>query len=165
MLRWIQKTSFPKPQQWQSRAEILKAHLDGLTPIELHRARPDYYWLRFGYEAWKRNHACKAGFNPDEPRAPAGNPDGGQWTVGGAGFSPGGAGITPRHSNSPARRPAPYQMAARGKQSAAYCWNQMQIDMLYCATRPAPINAACRAQAMERYAACLTGKPLPPLPF
>ena len=22
----------------------------------------------------------KAGFNPDEPRVPAGNPDGGQWT-------------------------------------------------------------------------------------
>jgi hypothetical protein len=26
----------------------------------------------------------KAGFNPDEPRVPAGNPDGGQWTSGAA---------------------------------------------------------------------------------
>jgi hypothetical protein len=27
----------------------------------------------------------KAGFNPDQPRVPAGNPDGGQWTSGGGG--------------------------------------------------------------------------------
>jgi hypothetical protein len=32
--------------------------------------------LRF--EQWRR----KAGFNPDQPRVPAGNPDGGQWTNG-----------------------------------------------------------------------------------
>lgn len=54
----------------------------------------------------------------------------------------------------------------RSRQSAAYCWNQMQIDMLYCASlRTSSIIAACRSQAMGRYAACLTGKPLPPLPF
>ena len=63
-------------------------------------------------------------------------------------------------------RPASYLLAASGPQSAAYCWNQMQIDMLYCASlRPSAIVAACRAQAMERYAACLTGKRMPPLPF
>src|SRR5208282_5821238 len=27
-----------------------------------------------------RSELRKAGFNPDEPRVPAGNPDGGQWT-------------------------------------------------------------------------------------
>lgn len=27
-------------------------------------------------------------YNPDQPRVPAGNPDGGQWTSGGAGQSP-----------------------------------------------------------------------------
>lgn len=31
----------------------------------------------------------KAGFRPDEPRVPAGTPDGGQWTDGGAGASSG----------------------------------------------------------------------------
>jgi hypothetical protein len=43
----------------------------------------------------------------------------------------------------------------------------MQIDMLYCASLKQPpwYVAACRAQANERYAACITGKPLPPLPF
>jgi hypothetical protein len=30
----------------------------------------------------------KAGFNPNQPRVPAGNPDGGQWTDGGSGISP-----------------------------------------------------------------------------
>ena len=122
--------------------------------------------LRFETALIRHAHVCgKAGFNPDEPRIPAGNPDGGQWTAGGAGFSPGGAGFTPRYSNAPARKPASYQFAARGSQSAAYCWNQMQIDMLYCSTLRPTIIRACRAQAMERYAACLAGKPLPPLPF
>ena len=37
---------------------------------------------------------CKAGFNPDQPRVPAGNPDGGQWTSGsGAAGSDTGGGI------------------------------------------------------------------------
>ena len=40
----------------------------------------------------------KAGFNPNQPRLPAGNPDGGQWTDGGArhpgGPRTGGGGIT-----------------------------------------------------------------------
>lgn len=156
MIRWTPKTPASTPQRWQSRAEILKAHLDSLTPDEVRRVRPDYYWLRFGYEAWKRNHQRK--YSPNQPRVPAGNPDGGQWTDGGAELNPG-------SSSSLASRPAAYLLAASGKQSATYCWNQMQIDMMYCATRPPPINAACRAQAMQRYAACLSGKSLPPLPF
>jgi hypothetical protein len=165
MLRWVPKTSVSEPKRWQSRAEILKAHLDNLTPAELRCVRPDHYWLRFGYEAWKRNRAHKANFDPNQPRVPAGTPDGGQWTGDGPSLAPARAELTPRRSGTPARKPAAYKLAARGRQSAAYCWNQMQIDMLYCSTRPAPVNAACRAQAMERYAACLTGKPLPPLPF
>jgi hypothetical protein len=34
-------------------------------------------------DAWRILH--KTGFNPDEPRVPAGNPDGGQWTAEGSG--------------------------------------------------------------------------------
>ncbi len=109
------------------------------------------------WEVVKREFYARK-FNPNQPRVSAGNPDGGQWMSEG-GFS------TPRLPDASIRAPAPYHLAATGKQSAAYCWNQMRIDMLYCATRPAPINAACRAQAMERYSACLSGKILPPLPF
>lgn len=37
--------------------------------------------------------ACKANFNPSQPRVPAGNPDGGQWTGGGGGGSSGSGGV------------------------------------------------------------------------
>jgi hypothetical protein len=58
----------------------LKAHLDSLSPDELRQVRPDYYWLRFGQAAWLRKLARKANFDPNQPRVPVGNPDGGQWT-------------------------------------------------------------------------------------
>jgi len=42
----------------------------------------DVRLLRLG---WRQDDlARKAGFDPDQPRVPAGNPDGGQWTDGGA---------------------------------------------------------------------------------
>jgi hypothetical protein len=84
---------------------------------------------------------------------PAGNSDGGQWT---SGDGEEGNGI----------QPADYRLAATGPQNATYCWNQLTIDNLYCgALHPRSIVAACRSQAMQRYAACLAGQPIPPLPF
>jgi hypothetical protein len=115
---------------------------------------------RFEAALIRHAYACrKADFNADQPRVPAGSPEGGQWTAEG-----GSAG------NATEVAPAPGEtvdMSAAGpKRSAAWCWNQMHIDMLYCSTLfPAWRVAACRAQANERYAACLTGKPIPPLPF
>ncbi len=88
MIRWNPTRPAPPPQRWQSREEILKAHLDSLSPDELRSVRPDYYWLRFGYEAWKRDQTWKANFNPSQPRVPVGNPDGGQWTSEGASGTP-----------------------------------------------------------------------------
>ena len=35
----------------------------------------------------RHDRALKYGFNPNEPRVPRGNPDGGQWTDGGGGSS------------------------------------------------------------------------------
>jgi hypothetical protein len=147
MIRWKSPNKAGVTRRWRSREEIVRSHLDQLSSDELLRVRPDYWSVRFGSVGARRNDTKYAS---DQPRVPAGNPDGGQWTSDGAGFL---------------AKPATYRLAANGKQSAAYCWNQMQIDMLYCSTRPAPIGAACRAQAMERYAACLRRKPLPPLPF
>lgn len=96
-------------------------------------------------------------FDPQQPRVPAGNPDGGQWT------SDSSENDVP---DSAGPQPAPYLLAASGAASILYCMNQNTIDMLYCSTRqPAWYRAACRAQANERLAACLAGKPLPPLPF
>lgn len=75
MKRWVPQTPAPHPQRWQSRAEILKAHLDSLAPDELIQVRPDYYFWRYGPQS---RNARK--YDPNQPRVAAGNPDGGQWT-------------------------------------------------------------------------------------
>ncbi len=88
MLRWKPTFTPPAQPRWQSREQILKAHLDSLSPDELLLVRPDYYWLRFGSRALNRDAALKANFNPDQPRVPAGNRDGGQWTSEGVSGTP-----------------------------------------------------------------------------
>jgi hypothetical protein len=87
MIRWDRDPNTFPPQRWQPRAQILRAHLDSLSPDELRRVRPDYYWLRYGQKAWIDSAARKANFNPNQPRVPAGNPDGGQWTSEGGGIN------------------------------------------------------------------------------
>jgi hypothetical protein len=102
MIRWTPNTPVPTPQRWQSRGEILKAYLDSLSPLELLRVRPDYYALTYGWDFEKRRYAQgrlalyealeeRAGFNPNQPRVPAGSRDGGQWTSGRG--SSGGSGL------------------------------------------------------------------------
>ena len=70
-----------KADRWRPREEIVKEHLDSLSPSELLDVRPDYYWLQYGPGARNRDHARK--YDPNQPRVPAGNSDGGQWTSGG----------------------------------------------------------------------------------
>jgi len=90
-------------------------------------------------------------FDPNQPRVPAGNPDGGQWTS------------DSTNAETASAIGDTIQLVA---QSVQYCWNQLTIDTLYCnSLQLAWYRAACRNQAMERYAACLVGRPLPPLPF
>jgi len=93
-------------------------------------------------------------YNPNQPRVPAGHPDGGQWTSG-------------TDSLSTAENPSLTVAAARRRgMSEAFCAAQLAIDILLCnSLRPTWRREACRSQAMERYAACLRGRPLPPLPF
>jgi hypothetical protein len=69
-------------QRWQWRTKILKTHLNRLSPLELLLVRPDYYAIRFEWGTLSRD-AAKA-YNPNQPRVPAGNPDGGQWTSDGS---------------------------------------------------------------------------------
>jgi hypothetical protein len=38
-----------------------------------------------------RDHQYESKYSPDQPRVPAGNPDGGEWTSGGGGISPSGS--------------------------------------------------------------------------
>jgi hypothetical protein len=78
MIRWTPPTPTSPPQRWQSRAEIAKNYLDSLSPEELLRVRPHYWALRFGPAA--SASTSSKDYNPDQPRVPAGNPEGGQWT-------------------------------------------------------------------------------------
>jgi len=149
MIRWTPKTPPPAAKRWQSRGEILKAHLDSLSPAELLHVRPDYYALRFGFG---RSHARK--YDPDQPRVPAGNADGGQWTSGA-----GGEGSTEDPLET-------FGAASRRGRSAAYCMAQYAIDNLLCnSVEPASRRAVCRGQAAERLGACLAGRPIPPLSY
>ena len=59
-------------------------HLFVIDPFALQRLRWHQAALRFEVTLLRCALALKAGYNPDEPRVPAGSPDGGQWTTGGA---------------------------------------------------------------------------------
>jgi hypothetical protein len=91
---------------------------------------------------------CK--FDPSQPRVPAGNPDGGQWTDTGAGS------ITSEESLSlsGARR------ISSGLEDL--CWNQYMRDVFQC--RMVGLRA-CYEQAALRYSNCLVGRPIPPLNY
>ena len=94
-------------------------------------------------------HVSMGKFDPDQPRVPAGNPDGGQWTSGGG---PGRAVSADR----------PFALAARSKQSEAECMAQYANDSFICR---AVRTRVCWQQAAERLSACLSGRPLPSLNF
>lgn len=95
--------------------------------------------------------AIRVKFDPNQPRDEAG-----RWTDGGGGIAGDGSVIGE----------AANLLLAAGRQSAAFCWNQMQIDMLLCGSlQPASRRAICRAQANQRYGACLAGTPIPPLSY
>ena len=58
-----------------------------------------------------------------------------------------------------------FSAALRG-QSEAVCWSQYTVDMLRCQSElRAAARAICSSQAMERYAACRSGRLIPPLSF
>ena len=91
-------------------------------------------------------------YNPNQPRVPAGSREGGQWAPDGTGRS-----ANPLES---------FAAAAKRGQSIRYCMAQYAIDSLLCSTvAPASRRAVCRGQAAERLAACLSGRPFPPLSY
>jgi hypothetical protein len=141
----------PYYRRWQTREEILKEHLDSLSPDELRRLRPAYYWQRFGLPAWQRRLAAK--YDPDQPRVPAGNSDGGRWT---SGESSEGASSSPLTS---------FAAASRRGRSPAYCMAQYAIDGLTCNSVEPALRRSCWKQAAERLGNCLAGRPIPPLIF
>ncbi len=84
-------------------------------------------------------------FDPDQPRDEIG-----RWTDG---------------SSATTGEATDFGAARRG-QSEAVCWSQYTVDMLRCHSElRAAARAICSGQAMERYAACRSGRPIPPLGF
>jgi hypothetical protein len=89
-----------------------------------------------------------AKFNPNEPRVPAGNPDGGQWTTGGVG------------GNGEAA--TSFGLRRISSDLEEECWTQYQRDLFHC--RMVGVRA-CYEQAMLRYSNCLVGRQIPPLNY
>ena len=110
--------------------------------------------LNLDVATWRLTLALKGGYDPSQPRIPSGEPGGGQWTGGGDGST----------GTKPAGAERRVSMAARRISPAAEaeCERLNKRDTAYCT---AIKNSACHGQASLRYASCLAGKPIPPLPF
>lgn len=63
------------PEEWRSRARLIDAHLDRWTLEDLLRGGRPGEPLHLGVTERFRH-----GYDPNQPRVPAGNPKGGQWT-------------------------------------------------------------------------------------
>lgn len=99
--------------------------------------------------AWYRFiRAFEHKFDPDQPRD-----EFGRWTN------------RPSTNETPLSDSTDFSAIRRG-QSESVCWAQYTIDLLRCGSelRPAA-REICRGQAMERYAACRSGRSIPPLSF
>jgi hypothetical protein len=84
-------------------------------------------------------------YRPDQPRVSAGVPEGGQWT-----------------DDSGARRRVAANRFRLTPQLEQECEEQYAADTFHCSMVGL---RACHAAAAERYAACRTGRPIPPLSY
>jgi hypothetical protein len=93
-------------------------------------------------------------YDPNQPRVPAGNPDGGQWTETGAGSA----------TNSTTKEESLILSGLRRISSGLedLCGNQYMRDVFQC--RMVGLRA-CYEQAALRYSNCLVGRPIPPLNY
>jgi len=94
---------------------------------------------------------AKDGFNPDQPRVPAGGPDAGQWTSGEPSVGPGSDG-----------NPLQSLIAATNRGLRAVCEAQLDRDIFQC--RMVGLRS-CYEQAYQRYASCLARQPIPPFNY
>jgi hypothetical protein len=139
MKRWVSDLPVPPVGKWRSRSEIIREHGDRQ---ELTRLLD----MKSILEALKREYYARK-YDPNQPRVPAGNPDGGQWTNGSGSAASG-------RSNRIATR--------RTRGLEAECDAQYRRDTVICNLVRTPL---CWANAMQRYAACLAGRPIPELRF
>jgi hypothetical protein len=115
------------------------------APRRLGKNAVDYFWPEstMGYSTPRFERK----YDPDQPRVPAGNTDGGQWTSTAA--------VQLDDSEFPA--PTPTAMSKN-----AICEAQWLTDSLICKIAK---SRACWAQAMVRLVACENGTSIPPLNY
>ncbi len=108
--------------------------------------RPDAHrYICPDMHRWQAPAYPERKFDPDQPRVPAGSPDGGQWS---------GADLSGDEDSTS------ITLAAMSKN--ARCEAQWLTDTLLCRMAR---NSACWAQAMVRLVACERGTSIPPLNY
>ncbi len=112
-----------------------------------------------------QRHVRALKFDPNQPRVPAGNSDGGQWTSS-SGESATAAretvGVSGEFPSSSRSRSSPFTNVAARRVNEAACDKQYKDDGVICNLVRTP---QCWKNAMERYAACLSGHQIPQLRF
>ena len=123
--------------------------------------RPDWrHFVKPGSDAWVLYELYERKFNPEQPRAPAGSSEGGQWTNEGGGA--GGGSSSPSTGSKPTTAGGTKIAARISQMRAEECEIQKRKDDFIC---KAFKSQPCYGQAMLRYANCLQGLPIPPLNF
>jgi len=108
-----------------------------INRIEYHTAADKLRLAAMRLQQWQRK------YSPDQPRAPAGQPSGGQWIP------------------WDRQTATPYDGPGR-----VLCDDQYNSDMFQCRFAVSPrYRGSCRAQAMVRYVACLKDDPIPPFNY
>jgi hypothetical protein len=133
----------------------------GMRPDAHRYLRPDWRrFLRAGYEndsLYRLYESIERKFSSDQPRVPAGNPEGGQWTNGGGAS---GSGSTVKTPTAETSKPGAHIAARISPEREAECELQYRQDTFICNTIG---TASCWRQAAFRYSQCLIGGYIPPL--
>ncbi|HZS64863.1 MAG TPA: hypothetical protein VFA53_10275 [Xanthobacteraceae bacterium] len=133
------------------------------VPPDLSSLRAAHAALRREWETVKRELYARK-FDSNQPRVPAGSPEGGQWTSGGTGNQTRDTDSIPSSAtNEGIVRPFT-RLAARRRSPAleAECEFQYRQDTFICNSLG---SASCHEQATLRYANWLAGLPIPKLIF
>lgn len=119
----------------------------------LYRLRRLTRRLNLDVATWRLKLALKGGYDPSQPRIPSGEPGGGRWAGGAA---PGTIRTKPVGQN------ISVSMRRISPALEAECNFRLKQDTLYCNMLKSQPG---HEQVSFRYAACLQGHPIPPLPF
>jgi hypothetical protein len=165
--RWIRHDAhrFMTPagiaEEKRAREVDAAARHEAQVAAEQEALRQDFEHLRWLVADLKIDLAIRrlrVKYSADQPRSPKGNPDGGRWMKEGGGVG----GKDPALGNARGEMTDIGAARRRSGISEAECDAQLKQDKFICNLVRSPI---CWAQAMERYGACLSGRPLPPLNF